>query len=105
MRFDRLNRTFDNDRDGISTCGARPRSADWITESARLRIEPRVFLSFAERFAVSADLIEQTPFLLLGSLEQIVDKLERLRQDVGISHVVVRDAEGFAPVVAALAGR
>jgi len=42
---------------------------------------------------------------LLGSLEQIVDKLERLRQDVGISHVVVRDAEGFAPVVAALAGR
>jgi len=59
----------------------------------------------AERFAVSADLIEDTPFVLLGSLEQIVDKLERLRQDVGISHVVVRDAEGFAPVVAALAGR
>jgi hypothetical protein len=59
----------------------------------------------AERFGVSADLIAETPFLLLGSLEQIVDKLERLRQDVGISHVVVRDAEGFAPVVAALAGR
>jgi len=58
-----------------------------------------------ERFGVTADLIAQTPFLLLGSLEQIVDKLERLRQDVGISHVVVRDAEGFAPVVAALAGR
>jgi probable F420-dependent oxidoreductase len=58
-----------------------------------------------ERFDVSADLIEQTPFLLIGSLEQIVDKLERLRDDVGISHVVVRDAEGFAPVVAALAGR
>ena len=58
-----------------------------------------------ERFGVTADLIAETPFLLLGSLEQIVDKLERLRQDVGISHVVVRDAEGFAPVVAALAGR
>ena len=53
MRFDWLNRTFDNDRDGISTCGARPRSADWTTVSARLRIEPRVFLSFVERFAVS----------------------------------------------------
>jgi len=59
----------------------------------------------AERFGVSADLIEETPFLLIGSLEEVVDKLERLREDVGISHVVVRDAEGFAPVVAALAGR
>src|SRR3954454_21585737 len=58
-----------------------------------------------ERFDVSPDLIEQTPFLLIGSLEEIVDKLQRLREDVGISHVVVRDAEGFAPVVAALAGR
>ena len=53
MRFERLKRTFDNDRDGISTYGARPRSADWTTVSARLRIEPRVFLSFVERFAVS----------------------------------------------------
>src|SRR5215469_14683158 len=53
MRFDRLNRTFDNDRDGISTYGARPRSADWRTVSARSRIEPRVFLSFVERFGLS----------------------------------------------------
>jgi probable F420-dependent oxidoreductase len=58
-----------------------------------------------ERFDLTAGLVEQTPFLLIGSLEEIVDKLERLREDVGISHVVVRDAEGFAPVVAALAGR
>src|SRR6516225_8893242 len=53
MRFDLLNRTFDNDRDGISTYGARPRSADWMTISARLRIDPRVFLSFVERFGLS----------------------------------------------------
>src|SRR5215472_8627241 len=53
MRFDRLNRTFDNDRDGIFTYGARPRSADWMTVSARSRIEPRVFRSFVERFGVS----------------------------------------------------
>src|SRR5215467_1614793 len=53
MRFDWLNRTFDNDRDGISTYGARPRPADWTTVSARSRIEPRVFLSFAERFGLS----------------------------------------------------
>ena len=43
--------------------------------------------------------------MLVGSVEQVVDKLERLRADLGISHYVVRDAEQFAPVVAALAGR
>lgn len=59
----------------------------------------------AQRFGVSRELIDETPFVLIGSVEHIVDKLERLRRDVGISHVVVRDAEGFAPVVDALAGR
>jgi probable F420-dependent oxidoreductase len=59
----------------------------------------------ADRFGVDRTLIDGTPFLLLGSEEQVVDKLERLRSDVGISHFVVRDAEGFAPVVDALAGR
>src|SRR5215471_18197790 len=52
MRFDLLKRTFDNDRDGTSTYGARPRSADWMTVSARPRIEPRVFVSFVERFGL-----------------------------------------------------
>ena len=59
----------------------------------------------AERFEIAADQVEHTPFLLIGSVEQVVDKLERLRDDVGISHYVIRDAESFAPVVDALAGR
>jgi probable F420-dependent oxidoreductase len=59
----------------------------------------------AEKFELSRELVVETPFLLIGSVEAVVDKLERLRQDVGISHFVIRDAEGFAPVVAALAGR
>src|SRR5689334_4842731 len=37
----------------MSTYGARPRSADWITVSASPRIEPRVFLSFVDRFGVA----------------------------------------------------
>ncbi len=61
--------------------------------------------STAERFEISRDTIDETPFVLIGSVEEVVDKLERLRSDVGISHYVVRDTEGFAPVVAALAGR
>jgi probable F420-dependent oxidoreductase len=61
--------------------------------------------STAERFEVSRELLEETPFVLIGSIEQVVDKLGRLRADIGISHYVIRDAEGFAPVVDALAGR
>jgi probable F420-dependent oxidoreductase len=58
----------------------------------------------AERFEVSREAVVETPFLLIGSVDEVVDKLERLRQDVGISHYVIRDAESFAPIVAALAG-
>ena len=59
----------------------------------------------AGRFSFDRDEIERTPFVLIGSVNEVVDKLERLRELIDISHVVVRDAEGFAPVVAALAGR
>ncbi len=59
----------------------------------------------AERLEVARQVIDETPFALIGSVEQVVDKLERLRADVGISHYVIRDAEGFAPVAAILAGR
>jgi probable F420-dependent oxidoreductase len=61
--------------------------------------------STAERFELSRELIDETPFVLIGSVDQVVDKLERLRSDIGISHYVIRDPEGFAPVVASLAGR
>ena len=49
--------------------------------------------------------VAETPFLLIGSVNQLVEKLLGLRELLGISHVVVRDAVQFAPVVAALAGR
>jgi alkanesulfonate monooxygenase SsuD/methylene tetrahydromethanopterin reductase-like flavin-dependent oxidoreductase (luciferase family) len=58
-----------------------------------------------ERFGTTPELIAETPFMFYGSVEQVIDKIERLREDVGISHYVVRDAEQFAPVVAALAGK
>ena len=58
----------------------------------------------AARFGADRALVDATPFALVGSVEQVVDKLERLREDIGASHVVVRDVAGFAPVVEALAG-
>lgn len=59
----------------------------------------------ASRFGLDADVVEQTPFSLSGSVEHVVDKLVRLRETLGVSHVVVRDPDGFAPIVAALRGR
>lgn len=93
----------------------------WLTEAAGDRgpdIERSVLAQFAQvgenapgiddlatRFGMPADVVEHTPFALSGSLERVVDKLERLRVSLGVSHVVVRDADGFAPVVDALANR
>jgi probable F420-dependent oxidoreductase len=93
--------------------------ARWLAEAAGDReVERSVLVQFAhvgddapsasqlsERFGHEADVIEDTPFALFGSQEQVVDKIERLRAGLGISHVVVRDPDGFAPVVDALRGR
>ncbi len=58
-----------------------------------------------ERWKLSKAELDDCPFALFGPVEEIVDKLERIRETLGISHYVVRDAEGFAPVVDALKGR
>jgi probable F420-dependent oxidoreductase len=58
-----------------------------------------------ERLGMSAEEVEGTPFLLLGSRQAIVDKLLAGRDELGISHVVVREPEAFAPIVAELRDR
>jgi alkanesulfonate monooxygenase SsuD/methylene tetrahydromethanopterin reductase-like flavin-dependent oxidoreductase (luciferase family) len=59
----------------------------------------------AHRLRLDREVVESTPFLLIGPVGRVVEKLESFRQELGVSHVVVRDGPGFAPVVAALAGR
>jgi probable F420-dependent oxidoreductase len=59
----------------------------------------------ADRFDLPVEWLADTPFVLSGSVERIVDRLERGREQLGVSHVVVRDPDGFAPVVEQLAGR
>ena len=103
---------------GIDAVSERSR---WLTESAGDRtadIERSALVqaidiapdacdrldAMAERFDVTRAVLDDTPFVLIGSVAQIVDKLQRLRDDIGISHYVVRDPEGFAPVVEILAG-
>ncbi len=58
----------------------------------------------ADRLGADPSLVDETPFLLVGSVDQIVEKVEALREEFDIHHFVTRDPDDFAPVVAALAG-
>ncbi|MCO1660439.1 TIGR03621 family F420-dependent LLM class oxidoreductase [Pseudonocardia humida] len=95
--------------------------ARWLSEAAGERdggIERSALVQFlrigadapsaeevARAFELTADAVRDSPFALFGSVEQVVDKLQRLRELLGISHYVVRDPDAFAPVVEALSGR
>jgi probable F420-dependent oxidoreductase len=62
--------------------------------------------NLARMVGVDDDMIDATPFALVGSPEEIVDQLIRRREELGFSYVIVggQDVEPFAPVVAKLAG-
>jgi hypothetical protein len=53
----------------------------------------------------SADILH-SPYVLLGTVDQIVEDLQMRRERWGISYYVIfeRDMDTFAPVVARLAG-
>jgi probable F420-dependent oxidoreductase len=55
---------------------------------------------------VTAEEILANPYLLIGTVEQVVEALRRRREQFGISYLTVhmKDADVFAPVVARLAG-
>ena len=55
-----------------------------------------------EKWGLSREDLADCPFALYGSVEQIVDKVGRLRDSLGISHYVVRDPVEFVPVIEAL---
>jgi len=62
--------------------------------------------AMAERFGVAPGALAEHPHALIGSVDQVCEKLERQRDELGISYVNVaqRSMEAFAPVVARLTG-
>ncbi len=92
--------------------------AEWLTAAAGDRdaeIERSALVQFTavgddapaaadlvERFGFDERTIAESPFVLTGSVAEIVEKIERVRELLGITHYVVRDPAGFAPVVDAL---
>jgi alkanesulfonate monooxygenase SsuD/methylene tetrahydromethanopterin reductase-like flavin-dependent oxidoreductase (luciferase family) len=61
----------------------------------------------AKGAGIDADQLDASAYVLAGSVEQVVDHLETLREATGISYVSIRSdqIDEFAPVVAALRGR
>ena len=60
----------------------------------------------AARFKVARDVVLETPYVLVGTIEEICETLRERRERYGISYLTVfeRDMGVFAPVVARLAG-
>jgi probable F420-dependent oxidoreductase len=76
-----------------------------LTEDRQQAAEQRA----RERAAtgVTAEQILDDPYMFIGTIEQLVETLQRRREQYGISypHVPFQDIDAFAPVVARLAGR
>jgi probable F420-dependent oxidoreductase len=77
-----------------------------LVQHARVVPDPRAVAAGLAGEALSVEQALDSPFLLLGSVEAICDRLEGLSQRFGISYVTVLDGrqQGFDQVVARLAG-
>ncbi|MEM8620993.1 MAG: TIGR03621 family F420-dependent LLM class oxidoreductase [Actinomycetota bacterium] len=69
-----------------------------VTDDSDAVLEP--LLERVEGLA--RDDAEAIPYLLVGTVEEIVTKIERVRTRWGIGDLVVRELDGLAPVIAAL---
>jgi probable F420-dependent oxidoreductase len=78
-----------------------------LANDRRQAAEERARELQARGSAVTADILLESPYWLIGSVDEMVEQLMRLRQTYGISYVVAREdvVEAFAPVVARLAGQ
>lgn len=119
----RANPDGSKDNDDL-TAEATDRKLAWIREAAGARfpqIEMNVMCStvvvtddrdgeaarLAGEFGLTPAQILESPILLVGTVEQMVEALLARRERWGFSYVVVLEGvmEAFAPVVARLAGR
>lgn len=81
--------------------------AQVITTEEREQAAQFIASTLAAGYSVSTDTILQTPYLLIGSVDQICDQLLERRERFGISYINVfeQGLEALAPVIARLAGK
>jgi alkanesulfonate monooxygenase SsuD/methylene tetrahydromethanopterin reductase-like flavin-dependent oxidoreductase (luciferase family) len=67
----------------------------------------KAIADLAAALGQSVDLLDRTPFALLGSSARIIEDLIARRERWGFSYIIVgpEEIDSFAPVVAELAGR
>lgn len=107
-----------------STPQSLSQKLSWIREAAGLRA-PSLELSIvlmevemtdereqglhrlAAQYGVDTQAIEDSPFFLVGTPEQVSEKVWHIREQFGISHIVVWEEHcaSLAPVVARLTGQ
>jgi hypothetical protein len=105
------------------TAEATARKVGWVREAAgdrfdTLELHMQVFLfqltddrtavatGIARFMDTSVEAVLETPIVLLGTEQEIVDQLQRHRDTYGVSYLTVGadSMRAFAPVVARLAG-
>lgn len=111
------------------TFAATREKIDWVREAAGDRFEDLVLNMYpstipisvtdhprreaeaiAERLtqrsgvAISADEVLEAPHLYVGTVDDLVAKINRLRDELGITSIMVGEVEELAPVVERLAG-
>lgn len=63
--------------------------------------EPVIAGLLGELDGLTAANLAEIPYVLIGTIDEIVDKLHRCRDRWGISYFAVRELESFAPVITA----
>jgi probable F420-dependent oxidoreductase len=107
-----------------ATAQARLQKLAWVRQAAggrfdELELHISVFIiqvtdqrqkmieEAAKRLGLSTEQIEESPHMLIGTRDQMVEDLQRRREQFAISYIGVeeKDMDTFAPVVARLAGK
>jgi len=123
LNFNNRSGMIGPDGVGLSTAEETARKVDWIKDGAgerfdALEIEIGAYFTvvtpdaepvvgqFAQGFGLTSEQMADHPHALIGSVDEIVDKLLARREAFGINYVTVGDTamDAFAPVVAKLAG-
>jgi probable F420-dependent oxidoreductase len=99
------------DRVGWARAAAGDRAGDLEFQcwTAVVQVVPNareLFETMAPVFGLTPDQLEAAPIALVGTVEEITETLQKRREELGFSYIVVHEGEmeALAPVIAALAG-
>ncbi|MDG2276889.1 MAG: TIGR03621 family F420-dependent LLM class oxidoreductase [Pseudomonadales bacterium] len=124
LNFNNRSGQIGADGVGLSTSDETTKKIAWIKEGAGdrfadIEIEIGAYFTFvmddpspvvqqfSQVFGLSEEDMERHPHALFGSVEAIVDELERRREKYGISYVTInaQNMDAFAPIVERLSGK